>query len=384
LLVPMVSKKRVLWLIKGFGVGGAERLLTASIPYLNRDTFDYKVAYFLTDKDELVPEFKRASIPVFCLNINKSYDLSAIFRIARFLRQQRIEILHIHSPHAGVLGRIAAHLSGVKAVIYTEHMPLEKQNRRARLGNLLTYYLNDATIAVSKAVLHSILDRQIVKHGIYTTIYNGIDLNAIATTEMNQMSIRQSLGIPLHHRIVGNVANLFPWKGHEHLLEAARLVLNQYPDVTFVIVGKANRKEDLKRLQETVRYLKIKDRVIFAGFRQDVFQVMSTFDIFALPSLWEGFGIALLEAMALGKPVVGTNVGGIPEVIDDGLNGFLVESRNPQRLAGRILELLGDETLRNRMGQNGKQKVQDKFSIQQNIKAIEQLYITTMNGKRGM
>ncbi len=380
----MVGKKRVLWLIKGLAVGGAERLLAMSLPYLNRSMFDYQVAYFLTHKDELVPEFEQAGIPVFCLNINKSYNLGAILRLVRLLRQQKIEILHINSPHAGILGRVAAHLAGVKAVVYTEHMPLERQNRLAQLGNLLTYPLNDTTVAVSDAVLHSVLDRQIIKRGTYVTIHNGVDLNAIATAGMCQTPLRESLGIAAHHQVVGNVANLYPGKGHQYLLEAARLVLNQCPDVTFVIVGKEKRKEDLERLQELARRLRIQDRVIFTGFRRDVFQLMATFDVFVLPSLWEGFGIVLLEAMALGKPVVGTDVGGIPEVIDNGLNGFLVEPRNPQQLAEKILELLRNETLRNQMGQNGMQKVRDRFSIQRTVREIEKVYVMAMNGKRGL
>lgn len=378
----MAGKKRVLWLIKGLSVGGAERLLTASLPYLNRSMFDYQVAYFLTHKDDLVPEFERAGIPVFCLNINKPYDLGAVLRLARLLRQQKIEILHIHSPHAGILGRVAAHLSGVKAVVNTEHSQLERQNRLAQLGNLLTYPLNDAVIAISESVLHSILDRQIFKRGIYVTIHNGVDLNAIATAGICRTPLKESLGIAAHHQVVGNVANLYPGKGHQYLLEAARLVLNQLPDVTFVIVGKEKKKEDLEQLQELAQRLGIQDRVIFTGFRQDVFQVMSTFDIFVLPSLWEGFGIVLLEAMALGKPVIGTNVGGIPEVIDNGLNGFLVEPRNSQQLAERILELLRNAALRNRMGQNGIQKVQLRFSIERVVKEIEKVYMMAMNGKR--
>lgn len=379
-----MARRKVLWLIKGLGVGGAERLLSTSLPYLNRHMFDYKVAYFLPHKDALVPEFERAGIPVFCLNLKGSYDLSAVLRLVSLLRQQEIDILHIHSPYAGILGRVAARLSGVSAIVCTEHMQIEKQNYITRFGNLLTYPLNDATIAVSDAVLHSVLDRQIIKHGTYVTIHNGVDLNAIATAGTCRTPIRESLGIPAQHQVVGNVANLFPGKGHRYLIEAARLVLNQYPDVTFVIVGNDKITEDAGRLRELAGHLRIQDRVIFTGFRRDVFQLMAAFDIFVLPSLWEGFGIVLLEAMALGKPVVGTEVGGIPEIIDNGLNGFLVEPRNPQQLAEKILKLLRNETLRNQMGQNGMQKVRDRFSIQRTVRETEKVYVMAINGKKGL
>lgn len=378
----MAHKIKVLWLIKGLGVGGAEKLLVSSLPYLDRHMFDYQVAYFQTHWNVLVPEFERVGIPVFCLDINKFYDLSALSKLARLIRQREIEILHIHLPYTGILGRIAARFSRVKAVVYTEHMPIEKQNFLTLLGNMLTYPLNDVTIAVSDAVLNSVLDRLIIKRGIYVKIHNGIDLNAIATAQICPASLKESLGIAVHHQVVGNVANLLPVKGHRYLIEAAQLVLSQWPDVTFVMVGSEKKREDLEHLKELARRLRIQDRVIFTGFRQDVFQVMSTFDVFALPSLWEGLGIALLEAMALGKPVVGTKVGGIPEVIDDGENGFLIEPSNPQQLAEKILELLRNETLRNQMGQNGMQKVRNRFSIQRTVRDTEDVYIKTMNGKR--
>ncbi len=378
----MADRTKVLWLTKGLDAGGAEKLLAMSLPYLNRSIFDYKVAYFLTHRNQLVPEFERQSIPIFCLKSEKFYDFRAIFKLARLLRESEIDILHIHLPYPGILGRVAAHLSGVKAVVYTEHSMLERQRRLTRLGNLLTYPLNDVTIAVSDAVLHSVLYRQIFKHGIFVTIHNGIDLNAIEIADTCRVSLKESLGIPAHHQVVGNVANLRPGKGHQYLLEAAQLVLNQCPDVTFVIVGREKEKVDLERLQELAQRLEIQDRVIFTGFRRDVFQVMSTFDIFVLPSLWEGFGIVLLEAMALGKPVIGTDVDGIPEIIADGLNGFLVEPRNSQQLANRILRLLHDETLRNRMGQNGMQKVRLRFSIERTVKEMEKVYTMAMNGKK--
>lgn len=378
--IESARKTRVLWLIKGMGVGGAENLLATSIPYLDRNTFDYQLAYFLTKRNDLVSRFEEADIKVNCLNINNAYDFRAVLRLVSFLKRQKIDILHIHSPHTGILGRIAAHFSRVKAVIYTEHMPLERQNRLARLGNLVTYPLNDATIAVSDAVLSSVLKRQMIKHGQYMTIYNGVDLETFNIPKVSVEAFKTNLGITTNDKVVGNVGNLLAGKGHRYLLEAARLVLNDFSGVSFVIVGKEESQESLNRLLQLAERLKIREKVIFTGFRQDVAQLMATFDVFVLPSLWEGFGIVLLEAMAMGKPVIGTKVGGIPEIIEDGANGFLVEPRNPRQLAEKILALLCDESMRDRMGQNGRQIVHERFSIQRTVRATEQVYISALNG----
>ncbi|MBI2857839.1 MAG: glycosyltransferase [Chloroflexi bacterium] len=376
-------RKKVLWLIKGLGVGGAERLLVSSIPYLDRSAFDYQVGYFLTGAGDLAPEFEKAGIPLHCFNINSACDLGGFIRLAQFLRQQDIDVLHIHSPHAGILGRVAARFSGVGKVVYTEHSLPASQNLLSQLGNLITYPLNDTTIGVSEAVLRAVLARQIIKHGTYVAIHNGIDLNAFALVGANREQVRRTLGIPTDHLVVGNVGNLLRRKGHEYLLEAARIVLNHNRNVTFVIVGRANKEKDLMRLRELARRLAVQDRVIFTGFRSDVCQLMAAFDVFVLPSLWEGFGIVLLEAMAAGRPVVGTNVGGIPEVIADGENGFLVEPRNPRDIAEKVLELLGSETLRTKMGRKGLEVVREKFSIERTVRETEGMYNLALAGNRG-
>ncbi|MFC2071536.1 glycosyltransferase [Chloroflexota bacterium] len=379
----MADCRKVLWLIRGLNPGGAEKLLVMSLPYLNWKVFDYQVAYFLKSKSQLVPEFERAGIRVSCLDSESAFDFRVLFRLVRLLRKQEIEILHLLSPYAGIVGRLAARLAGVKTIVYTEHSTLENQNTLGRIGNILTYPLNNATIGVSQAVLRSVLRWQLVRRGTFQTIHNGIDLDALEPNRVSPDQIKKSLGIDPLHWVVGNVANLRPAKGHMYFLQAARLVLNQYPEVTFVIVGRETVKGYLRQLEELAEQLGIRNRILFTGFRPDAIQITSAFDVFVLSSLWEGFGIVLLEAMALGKPVIGTRVGGIPEVIEDGVNGYLVEPRNPQQLAEKVVQLLVDEAWRSKMGQKGLQRVRDKFSIRDTVKAVEGVYVSVLNAKEG-
>jgi len=378
----MIEKKKVLWLIKGLGSGGAEKLLAMSLPYLNREKFDYQVVYFTKSVNDLVPQFEQAGIPVICLDVEKSYDIKGVFRLARTIRQRKIDIVHIQSPYWGIIARIIGRIVGVKIIISTEHQFLKKLHPVVRLGSILTYFLNDATIGVSQAMVKSLQKCKTVRKKDLYTIPNGIDINATRPSHLDTTSIKEKLGIDKHNSFILNVANFKPQKGHQYLIMAAPLILKKCPQTTFVLVG-VGKPDVIERLENMVDQLGIRKNVIFAGFRSDVPELMSACDVFVLPSLWEPFGIVLLEAMALGKTVIGTNVGGIPEVIDDGINGFLVEPGNSQQLAEKTQELLLNEKLRNQMGQNGMRKVQEKFSIQQMVGAIEQVYVTVINRKSG-
>ncbi len=376
----MAGRRKVLWLIKGLNIGGAEKLLSMSLPFLDRDTFDYQVVYLFKNMNDLVLKFEQAGIPVSCLNMEKVYDLRVIFKLSRLLRKQNIDILHTHLPYAGIVGRLAAKLAGVKAIVSTEHGIMESYHPITRLGNILTLPLNRATIAVSQAAARSILRYKITRPAKIKIIYNAINLKDTQSVQQEPVLIKKSLGIDGHSLVVGTVSNIRPEKGHQYLLEAARLVLEQRPEVNFVIVGRERAMEDLVRLEEQAKRCGIRDRIIFTGYRPDALQIMVAFDVFVLPSIWEAFAVVLMEAMALGKPIVATNVGGIPEAIDEGVNGFLVPPRDPGQLALRILALLRDDTLRKRMGEEGRKKVHHRFSIEHMVKEVEQIYLSVLKG----
>jgi glycosyltransferase involved in cell wall biosynthesis len=377
----MAGRRKVLWLIKGLFPGGAEKLLAMSLPYLDREAFDYQVVYLLKKMNDLAPEFEKHGIPVSCLNMEKAYDLRVIFKLAKLLRERKIDILHTHLPYAGIVGRPAAVLAGVKTIISTEHGLMGSYHPLTRLGSVLTYPLNNATIGVSQAVANSILKYKMTRPKSIHVVHNAIDIKDRNIIQTDPESVKKSLRIEGTGLIVGTVSHIRPEKGHQYLVEAARLVLDKRPEVRFVVVGRETTKNDLLRLEEQAQRLGIRDRIIFTGFRPDALQIMNTFDVFVLPSLWEAFGIVLLEAMNLGKPLVATNVDGIPEVIDDGVNGFMVPPRDPEKMAARILDLLNDDALRNRMGEQGRKKVRENFGIERMVKQVEQVYLSVLKDK---
>ena len=370
----MDSRVKVLWLIKGLDSGGAERLLSTAIPYIDRNTFDYEVAYCSPHNNGLAIEFERADIPVFCLNLKTSFDPRGPYRLFRLLRDRRPQILHIHLPYTGILGRVIGRLAGMKDIVYTESSVMEMYNPLTRFLNLLTYPLDRSNIAVSGEVQRSIIKHRIASRTKPLVIYPGVAPSCDMASNGQSDKVREALGIPANHKVVGNVANVRPEKGHDYLVRAAKIVLDSCPDVTFVIVGGEKVKGDIGRLEELTERLGIRERVIFTGSRRDIFDIMRTFDLFALSSLYEGLPVALLEAMSVGKPAVAPAVGGIPEVIEDGLNGVLVQPRDPEKLAEKILEILQDPILRSKMSRNAAQAVQERFNLQEMVRRVEQVY----------
>ncbi len=374
----MKSRIKILWLIKGLGMGGAERLLETAIPYFDREKFDYEVAYCLAAKNDAVPALENANIPVHCLNFRKNYDPRGIYNLLRLLRERRPQIFHLHLPYTGILGRVAGRLSGVKAIIYTEHNVMEKYHPVTRWLNLATYPLNERVIAVSDEVERTIVKHRLSRGTDRVVIRNGIKLDGEGLTGQPEKT-KHDLGIPLSHKVVGNIAHIRPEKGHEYLLQAARLVLTHRDDVTFVIVGREKIPGDMQRLERLAGELDIRQNVIFTGFRQDVPELIGVFDLFALSSLFEGLPLALLEAMLQGKPAVATSVGGIPEVIEDGVDGFLVPARDPAALAEKIRQLLDDDALRRAMSHNASATVREHFGIAEMVKKVEQVYCDVLD-----
>jgi glycosyltransferase involved in cell wall biosynthesis len=363
-------------------MGGAERLVETAIPYFDRDRFDYEVAYCLPRKNDVIPALEKAGIPVFCLNFRTDYDVRAMYRLLRLLRERNPRILHLHLPYTGILGRVIGRLAGVEAIVYTEHNVMEKYRPLTRWLNQFTYPMNAKIIAVSGEVDRSITRHLIARSTDHTIIRNGIALNHRDQISDPPDEIKRSLGIPAGHQVVGNVAHIRPEKGHEYLLRTAALVLARRPAVSFVIVGREKEGGEIQRLEELAGTLGIRNNVIFTGFRQDVPRLVSIFDVFVLSSLFEGLPLALLEAMVMGKPAVATSVGGIPEVIQDGVNGFLVPPGNPEALAEKTIRLLEDEALRKDISRRAALTVRDGFDIGSMVKKVEQVYNEVLDHRR--
>lgn len=366
---------QVLWLIKGLGLGGAERLLVNALPYLDRDQFEYQVAYFLPWKDALVTKFERHGIPVTCFGAGRPLGLGALKAVRRFLREQRVSVLHAHLPWASIVGRLAARRCRVPAVLYTEHGCWGRLNPFTRLFNRLTLGWNDLTIAVSDEVRASM--RGVNGHNV-KTITNGIDCRGLMATPDERDAVYAEFAIPVEDLLIVNVANLTPVKNHELLIRAFATLIRQCPDASLLLVGQL--RETTESVRQLVAELGLQGRVVITGPRTDVPRIVKAADVFALSSRSEGLPISLLEAMALGKPVVCTKVGGIPGVVTNGVEGFLVSPNEPGAMAVGLLRLR-DEATRQRMGQAGREKIEAEYDISVMVSKVEGEYRRLLAGK---
>jgi glycosyltransferase involved in cell wall biosynthesis len=235
--------------------------------------------------------------------------------------------------------------------------------------------VTDQFIANSWAVKNFTAVQEGIPAHRFEVIYNGVGLSRFDRVG-DTSAVRGKLGIKQDELLVGSIGRLVEQKGYQYLIEAAGMLREDRPDVRFVIVGgEGHPSESVKgTLVKQVKELGLETTVIFAGVWRDIPQILVAFDLFVLPSLWEGFGIALVEAMAMRKAIVATRVDAIPEVVEDGISGLLVPPRDSKALAAAIAELLDDPFRRKQMGAAGRWRVESRFTSQIMTKKLESLY----------
>jgi glycosyltransferase involved in cell wall biosynthesis len=357
----------VLIVIKGLGRGGAEQLLLSGVPYLDTASYRYQFAYLLPWKDSLVPELTGAGFAVHCLEGARGPGWAG--RLRALVRREGIGLVHVHSPVAAAGVRAVA--GRRTRVVYTEHNLWDRYHPATWAANLATFPRNDHVFAVSETVRQSIRypgPLRLLPMPPLETLHHGLDPAALPVPGRD--GVRAELGIPEDAPVVGSVANFKAAKDHATLLRAAAQVRQAIPSVRFVLVGQGPLEAETRRL---AGQLGLDQTVVFAGFRTDATRLMAGFDAFALSSTYEGLPIALIEAMAVGCPAVVTRVGGTPEVVTDGVHGFLVPPRDPAALAAGLTRLLGDRALRDGLGEAAAARAQD-FDIRTAVRRMEQVY----------
>jgi len=296
-------------------------------------------------------------------------SLAAVFRLWVILRNRDFDIVYVNTPRAIISGGLASKLRGVPLRICSRRVnfPL-----KSPLSRLKYNWLQESVVTVSLSIQETLIEGG-VRPDLVQVIYEGVDLKWI---DAHQPTSLLEGGERLK---VGTVAHLSPEKGHHVLLEAAARIVSRFPEVVFVLVGKG---KSMFELQDKIRELDIEDHVICTGFRYDSEALTKEFDIFCLPSLSEGLSSAILVAMASSLPVVATQVGGIPELVVDGETGLLVPANDVRQLASALRQVLESQSLRRRMGQAGRRRVEQSFTLQRKLDETEQLYLTLLASDR--
>jgi glycosyltransferase involved in cell wall biosynthesis len=309
-----------------------------------------------------------------------------LIELTFFLKRNNYHIVHTHNSKAGFIGRLAAILAGVPVIIHTVHgfafhdqEPAWRQFLFRNLERLASRWC-DKMIFISQPLIEWALREQVAIKEKIVKIYSGIDLDLFQpVTADKKLGIRAGWGIAGDDKVIGIVSKLWEGKGHDILIKAFKKIIKERNDVKLIIVGEGYLMEDLVKLVEK---LDITSSVLFTGFQADVSGIISTFDIGVLPSFFEGMGRVLLEAMAMEKPVVASNVGGIPDLVDNGINGFLTKPGDIDELYDALNKLLNNHELSINMGKQGRKKVSDKFSSKAMVKLIHNLYTECLAKKK--
>lgn len=394
-------KYKVLHIITRLDKGGSAENTLLTILGLSKERYDMTLVKGSSLESAMSDEERRANekdlkkvldsgVSVITINelvrrISLLNDLRAFIKLFFVIRNGKYHIVHTHTSKAGVLGRWAAWFCRTPVIIHTPHGHVfygycgKFVTQIFKIMERVTALVTDRIITLTDREKQEHINSKIAPTEKFVTIHSGVETKrffevAVADTRR----LKMEFNIPDDSLIIGTVGRLIGVKGHKYFIQAVHKViksLQPYKDVKFIIVGDGPLMTYLKREADL---LGISGSVMFTGWRADVPAVMSIFDIFILPSLNEGMGKVLVEAMLLKKPIIASNVGGIPDLIRNGENGILIPPASPDKLAEAIIDLIKSEDKRNRMGERGR-FIAESYSEKAMVEEIEKLYESSLS-----
>ena len=308
----------------------------------------------------------------------KPQDLQALIKLYRLIREQKPHIVNTHTAKAGFLGRIAASMARVPVVIHTYHGHVlhgyygRAKNAALRRMERALGHLTDRIIAVDPQVKRDLVGYHVAPPEKIVVIPYGLHLEPYLGCEVHRGEFRRELGLPAEAKLVGIVGRIFPIKNHRLFLDAAALIVQQDPKTRFVIVGDGILRPEM---EEHAHRQGIAGKITFTGWRQDLPRVYADLDLLAVTSNNEGTPFTAIEAMAAGRPVVATRVGGLPDLIDEGQTGYLVPPGDARAVAEAMLRLLHAPETARHMGQAARARVRDGFEVRRLVQDTEHLYL---------
>jgi len=367
----MSQRIKVLHIIKSLGRGGAEMLLPETLFLHDLSIFEFDYIYFLPWKDQMVEEIQAKGGMVTCVAAKSNIQL--IFKIpaiAKYVQDQNIQVIHAHLPWAGILARIVGKLTGVP-VLYTEHNKQERYHWATRWMNIGTMNLLTRVIAVSEDVACSIYKNKPHLTVPLQTIVNGVNTEKFDRRNYSGDTVRARLNIPRNAPIIGTIAVFRFQKRLDLWMELAAKILEQAKDVHFIIVGDGPLKAELIGKRDAMG---LGSSIHMVGLQSEVRPYLAAFDVYMMSSSFEGLPIALLEAMAMECPVIATDAGGIKEVIRHEVDGLICCVDEPEKLIGYAVSLLENYQQCQRLGESGRKRVVDSFSLDRMVKELEEVY----------
>lgn len=360
----------------GLGTGGLERIITILTERIDRTIFDVSALClkFIGEFGEYL-KGKGHNVEMFPQN-PKRFDLRDPWKLSRYFKEKRVDVVHAHSG-AFFMSVAAAKLAGIPAIFYTDHGRPQVEGTKRMIEEAVTARFVDRVIAVSAELKKHLIEKTHFPAGKIDVIINGIDTEIFRPATKPTRLIAE-FGLRPNAKIIGSTGRLSWEKGYQILIESFPRILQRIPDCFLLLVGDGPMRGELETQAKATG---CESNIIFAGVRSDIPDLLNLFDVFVLPSIYEGTSMALLEAMASGTTPVATAVGGNVSVVDDRVNGIIVPPNNPEALGNAICELILDEKRLEALGLRAIEKIKVQYSQTGMIKAYESLYLDTLHKK---
>lgn len=360
-------------------IGGAQKHLLEVLRRLDRRRFAPSLCVLVTDRpgaSDLLDAVRDLDVPVIDARVRDGANalvrpdtFRQMARVAGAFRRAGVRIVHSYLFHANFFGTLTARLAGVPIAIVSKRNVDVYERTRERWACRLVNHLADRVTAVAQGVADHVVRAEGCPRDKIVVIPNGIDVTQVNRTP--GLDRGDTLGVGADHLVVGTIARLVWYKGHEELVDAIARVNREHPAVRLCVVGDGPLRDSLR---ERAQRTGLDGAARFLGTIPQAWRLLPHFDIFVLASRWEGMSNGLLEAMAAGRPIVATTVGGNPELITDGETGLLVPPENPEALAAAILRLIRDPALARRLGEAARRRVEREFTLDVMVRRLESLY----------
>ncbi|MBW1908175.1 MAG: glycosyltransferase [Deltaproteobacteria bacterium] len=362
---------KVVHIVEDLGTGGLEKVIAYIVLALDKKKYDVQV-WCLARGGQIADELIDRGICVKILDMDSYYNPFSIIKLAGLLKRNNVIILHTHGYFGSTFGRLGAILARTPIVITHVHTTYYNFNRRNLFMERFLSLFTVRIICISQAVERFVVDVEAISEKKTCLIYNGVDEFGLFKSDAGIEENRKSLGFGKDDVVAITVASLTGHKGHRVIIDAVRILSDKHEGLRCLIVGDGHLRRELKSY---CMELGLSSKIAFTGQRKDIMSLLRIADLFVLASTErEGLGIALIEAEAARLPLIGTKVGGIPEVIVDNRNGLLVAPKDVHELASAMERLIKDKALREKMGEAGRKMYEERFSAARMIKEIELLY----------
>ena len=362
------------------GGGGPDKTILLSAAKHDRDRFFVLVTYLRDPKDKEFQIAEMASqygVPDYIeVSDRRMLDLKCLFELNRLIRKYRLELIHVHDQKTTLMGFLLRILNPKVKVMNTAHgwivnSKVDSLKQKIQYAMLKTFPLHIAVSEATEKLMLSVgFDAKTIK-----VLYNSIDCNTWSPGNGDRLKIRKEFQIPDDAFVVGTIGRISQEKDLPTFLKVAQRILKMYPQIRFLVVGDGKNSMIVDELKQQAESMGIEHAIIFTGHRTDLLDIYSALDLFLMTSLTEGLPNTVLESMAMGVPVVATSVGGVPELIEHGKNGFLQQPKNVDELTESVIKIVSDKNCCTLLKEKGKETIKKRFSFDIRLQAIENIYL---------